>query len=189
MAMEHLPAKESTPAQVRRLSAWSPRRRGDVESERRALESLIAAEPATSPPTTGWPTWRPSGPACRCRASFDASGPRSTSSKLDIKHGSTNQPRRDAAEMARLADDSAADFEARAFLTVAIAVDPERDDLRPTSPGSRAACRARSPKKTVRLAAAVAAAALECSAAVSAAIWNGGRDGRTTSIQPMDRSR
>ena len=45
-AAEHLPAEESTPAQVHRLAAWFAARRGDVESERRALERLIAADPA-----------------------------------------------------------------------------------------------------------------------------------------------
>src|SRR5262249_26252872 len=37
-ALEHLPAAESTPAQVERLAAWLAARRGDVASERRALE-------------------------------------------------------------------------------------------------------------------------------------------------------
>ena len=41
-----------------------------------------------------------------------------------------NQPARGAAEMARLAEQLGRWFEARAFLTVAIAVDPARDDLR-----------------------------------------------------------
>jgi hypothetical protein len=40
-----------------------------------------------------------------------------------------NQPIRDAAEMARVAEQLGQGFEARAFLTVAIAADPGRDDL------------------------------------------------------------
>src|SRR5262249_5102322 len=41
-----------------------------------------------------------------------------------------NQPKRDAAEMARLAAQLGRWFEARAFLTVATAADPAREDLR-----------------------------------------------------------
>ena len=41
-----------------------------------------------------------------------------------------NQPSRDAAEMARLAEQLGRRFEAEVFLTVAIAVDTDRDDLR-----------------------------------------------------------
>ncbi len=41
-----------------------------------------------------------------------------------------NQPTRDAAEMAHLAEQLGREFEARGFLTVATAVDPDRADLR-----------------------------------------------------------
>ena len=41
-----------------------------------------------------------------------------------------HQPSRDAAEMARLAEQLGQRFEAKAFLTVAVASDPDRDDLR-----------------------------------------------------------
>ena len=41
-----------------------------------------------------------------------------------------NQPSRDAAEMARLAERLGFPFEARAYLTVAIGVEPGREDLR-----------------------------------------------------------
>jgi len=41
-----------------------------------------------------------------------------------------HQPSRDAAEMARLAEQLRQCFEAKAFLTVAIAADPDRVDLR-----------------------------------------------------------
>jgi tetratricopeptide (TPR) repeat protein len=61
-----------------------------------------------------------------------------------------NQPIRDAAELARIAERLGSPFEARAFLTVAVAVDPDRADLRTeldrlvrsersTAPGSRQA--------------------------------------------------
>ncbi len=45
-ALKHLPAEVSTPAQIHKLAAWFAARRGDVESERRALERLIVADPA-----------------------------------------------------------------------------------------------------------------------------------------------
>ena len=40
-----------------------------------------------------------------------------------------NQPQRDAAEMGQLAERLGRNFEARAYLTVAVSVDPERSDL------------------------------------------------------------
>ena len=46
--------------------------------------------------------------------------------QLHMRH----QPSRDAAEMARLAERLGQWFEAKAFLTVAVAVDPDRVDLR-----------------------------------------------------------
>ena len=45
-ALKHLPAAESTPAQLRRIKAWLCAHRGDIKSERRELEQLLAADPA-----------------------------------------------------------------------------------------------------------------------------------------------
>jgi enediyne biosynthesis protein E4 len=45
-AVKHLPALEATPAQLHRLEAWLSSKRGDIESERRELERLIAEDPA-----------------------------------------------------------------------------------------------------------------------------------------------
>lgn len=44
-ALKHLPVKESTPAHAAKLAAWLAARRGDVESQRRALETLVDADP------------------------------------------------------------------------------------------------------------------------------------------------
>ena len=44
--MTHLPAAESNPAQLHRLNAWLAAKRGDVDTERRELERLLAADPA-----------------------------------------------------------------------------------------------------------------------------------------------
>ena len=45
-ALKHLPATESSPAELQKLAAWFALKRGDIDSERRALERLIAADPA-----------------------------------------------------------------------------------------------------------------------------------------------
>ena len=45
-ALKHLPTTESSAAEMQKLAAWFALKRGDTESERRALERLIAAAPA-----------------------------------------------------------------------------------------------------------------------------------------------
>ena len=45
-AVTHVPAAEAIPAQVHRLNAWLAAKRGDIATERRELERLIAVEPA-----------------------------------------------------------------------------------------------------------------------------------------------
>jgi hypothetical protein len=44
-ALVHLPASESTPAQVYRIDAWLAAKQGNPATERQTLERLIAAEP------------------------------------------------------------------------------------------------------------------------------------------------
>jgi enediyne biosynthesis protein E4 len=121
----------ATPAQVHGLTAWLAARRGDAEAERRALERLIEADPADVTAldrlaelaaTDGQPD-RAAG-LHRRRAAIPRLQARYR--KLDER----NQPMRDAAEMGRLAEQLGQRFEAQAFLTVAVEVDPERDDLR-----------------------------------------------------------
>ena len=130
-ALKHLPAEVSTPAQIHKLAAWFAARRGDVESERRALERLIAADPAdfvaldrlaelavkNGQPNRAAGLRREKTEIERCYARYQ---------QLHVRH----QPSRDAAEMARLAEQLGQRFEAKAFLTLAVAVDPDRDDLR-----------------------------------------------------------
>jgi enediyne biosynthesis protein E4 len=130
-AADHVPAVTATPAQVHRLTAWLAARRGDAEAERRALERLIEADPADVTAldrlaelaaTAGQPD-RAAG-LHRRRDAIPRLQARYR--KLDER----NQPMRDAAEMGRLAEQLGQRFEARAFLTVAVEVDPQRDDLR-----------------------------------------------------------
>jgi tetratricopeptide (TPR) repeat protein len=130
-ALRHLAAGESTQAQIHKLAAWFAAQRGNVESERRALERLIVADPTDFLALE------------RLAALAAKSGQRDRS--VELRHRKTeieklmaryqqlhrrHQPNRDAAEMARLAEQLGQLFEARAFLTVAVAIDPGRDDLR-----------------------------------------------------------
>ena len=48
-ALGHLPVEESNPAQVQRLTAWLAAFRGDLDSERRALERLVEVDSADLP--------------------------------------------------------------------------------------------------------------------------------------------
>jgi len=130
-ALKHLPVKESTPAQVARLAAWLAARRGDVESERRALERLIDADPTDFKASD-----RLAELAVREGHPERAARLRDRKSEIErlqaryLKLYLRNQPMRDAAAMASLAERLGRWFEARAFLTVAIAADPDRDDRR-----------------------------------------------------------
>ena len=130
-AMTHLPVAAATPDRVARLAAWLAVQRGDRATERQALERLIAADPsdlsafdrlAELAVQEGQPT----------RAA-ELRRQKSAVEKRTVRYHQLyqrNQPARDAAEMACLAQQLGRRFEARAFLTVAIATDPDREDLR-----------------------------------------------------------
>ena len=130
-AAEHLPGAGSSPALVQNLAAWLAARRGDVEAERRALERLIAAAPVE------FAAWdRLIDLAVKAGQPECAAGLRRGKAeieRLQVRYqelDQRNQPIRDAAELARLAEQLGQQFEARALLTVALAADPHRDDLR-----------------------------------------------------------
>jgi len=130
-ATEHLPAADWAPAQVQKLAAWFAAERGDAASERTLLQRLITADPTDftaldrlvelavkdGQPDRAVELRRKKTEIDRLKARYQ---------KLYERY----QPRRDAAEMARLAEQLGRRFEARAFLTVAVAVDPDRTDLR-----------------------------------------------------------
>jgi tetratricopeptide (TPR) repeat protein len=129
-ALTHLPAERSPPAEVHKLAAWLAAQRGAVESERRALERLIAADPADFA-------------AFDRLAELAARDGRSDAADLRLKKNDMQrilkkyeqlhdryQLKRDAAMMARLAEQLGRRFEAKAFLTVAVAVAPDREDIR-----------------------------------------------------------
>jgi tetratricopeptide (TPR) repeat protein len=130
-ALTHLPAAESRPAQLHRIHAWLASKRGDVETERRELERLLVADPADltavdrlarlaeghGQPAQAAELRRKRDEIDRLRARYE---------KLYLR----KQPLRDAVEMAHLAEQLGRRFEARAFLTLAISEDPDREDLR-----------------------------------------------------------
>jgi thioredoxin-like negative regulator of GroEL len=129
--LTHLPADASSPAQVHRLVAWLSSCRHEVDSERRALELLVAADPADlaalarlyqleengGQPARAAEILRKRAEIERLRARYEELYDR-------------NQPIRDAVEMAHLAEQLGRAFEARAFMTVAISEDPESQQLR-----------------------------------------------------------
>jgi enediyne biosynthesis protein E4 len=130
-ALSNLPADAATAGQIRRLGTWLASQRGDHESERRQLERLVAVDPADRKAldrlvqlteTAGQP-----GRAQNFRAKMAEIEPlRARYEKLFDR----NQPIRDAEEMAQIGERLGRTFEARAFLTVEIAEDKERKDLR-----------------------------------------------------------
>src|SRR5262249_3777324 len=122
---------EWSPAEIQKLAAWLAARRGDVGSERLALEALLAANPADPDALDR---------LARLAEQDDQRGvaPPLVRKKAEVgqlqaryeKLYRRNQPERDAAELGRLAGRLGRWFEARAFLTVATAVDPGSDGLR-----------------------------------------------------------
>ena len=130
-AILHIPAADVAPAQVHHLHAWLASRRGDVASERRGLERLIAIDPTDA--------------ATRDRlirlATADGQTARAAGLERDrervagdlaryLRLYERTQPIRDAEELARLAARLGRRFEARAFLHLASSEEPEREDLR-----------------------------------------------------------
>jgi enediyne biosynthesis protein E4 len=129
-ASAHLPAEESTPAEVDKLRAWAAARRGDAQLERRALELLIASDPAD-----GAALERLAELAIQQDQPTRAAELRRTKTELDQLSSQyrelflRDQLIRDATEMARLAERLGRLFEAKVFLSVAVAAEPARDDL------------------------------------------------------------
>jgi predicted Zn-dependent protease len=130
-ALEHLPANDAAQAETYRLTAWIARQRGDLEPERRALERLIVVDPADSSAVTrlaelAEKARQPERGAELARQKLEIGRLQARYQQLQAR----NQPIRDAVEMARLAATLGLEFEARAFLTIAVAAAPRRSDLR-----------------------------------------------------------
>ena len=122
-AVKHLPAEQSSPAQVHKLAAWIAKNRGDEKSERRDLERLIDTDPADFEAID-----RLIDLAVKHKQPQRATELRQLRSEIEtleiryLKLFERNQPLRDAAEMAHIANRIGRRFEAKAFRTVADAV-------------------------------------------------------------------
>jgi enediyne biosynthesis protein E4 len=129
-ALTHIPAPESADPHVDRLAAWLAARRGNVEREQRALEGLVDAVPSDF---RAWDRLvelaTKNGQPDRAR---ELRLKKTEIGQLEVqfrKLHERHQPKRDAPEMARLAGLLGRRFEAKAFLTIAMAVYPHRKEL------------------------------------------------------------
>jgi tetratricopeptide (TPR) repeat protein len=130
-ALKHLPADGASPAERARLTAWIAARRGDEAVELGALEQLIAIDPTDSAVRDRLVelALRQGLPARAAELRRQAE----QIAELAVLYNrrfDRNQPLRDAAEMAAIAQKLGREFEAKVFLSVAIAVHPDRDELR-----------------------------------------------------------
>jgi tetratricopeptide (TPR) repeat protein len=131
LAFEHLPASESTPAEVHQLSAWLCARRGDHDLEREQLERLVAADPADLAALGRLKLLAEQ--AGQPALAMDFGRKKEEIERLQTRYRKLfdrYQPCRDAEEMARIAEKLGRQFEARGCLTVEISEDPDRGDLR-----------------------------------------------------------
>ena len=113
------------------MTAWFAAQRGDAESERRGPRTLIAADPADFVALDrlallAEQKGQPDRAAGLRREKAEIERMVARYNRLYVRH----QPKRDAAEMASLAEKLGQRFEATAFVTLAVAVDPDRHDLR-----------------------------------------------------------
>ncbi|MGO9471599.1 MAG: tetratricopeptide repeat protein [Isosphaeraceae bacterium] len=130
-ALKHVPAATAAPAQVPRLAAWLAARQGDAAAESRALERVVGIDPADVPAHNRLIELAlQQGHIERAEKLRRQAAEIHQLEALYNKRFDRNQPLRDAALMAGIAERLGRGFEARVFLTVAIAVDPGRDDLR-----------------------------------------------------------
>jgi tetratricopeptide (TPR) repeat protein len=130
-ALKHLPFDECAPVQIPKLAAWIARQHGDLDAERRALELVIEAVPADFSALMRLAELAEK--AGQPERVAEVQKQKNEIERLQNRYEqlyNRNQPIRDAVEMAQLAAQLGHGFEARAFLTVALAEDPGRNDLR-----------------------------------------------------------
>jgi tetratricopeptide (TPR) repeat protein len=120
-ALTHLPVTELNPAQRHRWNAWLAVHRKDAVAERQELESLVAVDPSAAPALDRLAALATKdGQPGRAA---ELQGKRAEVDRLRtryLKLHERTQPIRDAAELARLAEQLGRRFEARGFLTIAI---------------------------------------------------------------------
>jgi enediyne biosynthesis protein E4 len=129
-ALKHLPASVTSQAQLHRIAAWLGSRQGDFAVERDELERLIAVDPADLPSLTRLVELaEKEGQASRAAELLQR---KTEVIRLESRYAKLHdrqQPVRHAVEMAQLAEKLGRTFEARAFLTLAVAENPDRADL------------------------------------------------------------
>jgi enediyne biosynthesis protein E4 len=130
-ALKHLPADRWNPAQAAKLLAWFAARSAAPAAEQKALGHVLARDPSDFGARERLiDLLVKNGQLDRAaheRRSKDEIG------RLQARYQTLfvrNQPRRDAAEMGRLAEQLGRWFEAKAFLSVALALAPQRTDLK-----------------------------------------------------------
>ncbi len=129
-SLKHLPAAEFNSAQVEKLAAWFASRRRDQEAEQRRLERLIAADPSDVDALDRLIELHSKNG--QSAAADELRQRKAEITQLQARYRklyARHQPRRDAVEMAHLAERLGRRFEARAFLTIALAA-PDRPDIR-----------------------------------------------------------
>jgi Tfp pilus assembly protein PilF len=132
-ALKHLPADALSRPQIHRLGAWIAARQGDSESERRELERLIEVDPADLKALNRLAQLAErAGQHGRAQVLVARTAEIGALRARYEKLFDRNQPIRDAEEIAQIAERLGRMFEARAFLSVEIAEDPSRTDLRKT---------------------------------------------------------
>jgi enediyne biosynthesis protein E4 len=120
--LKHLPATQSSSPEVERLAAWFAAQHGDDVAERTSLERLIAADPTDFAALDRLIELRVKNGQRDIAAGIRRRKDEVT--RLIARYRQLfkrHQPRRDAAEMARLAEQLGRRFEAKAFLTIALA--------------------------------------------------------------------
>ena len=130
-AARHVRFDEMKPGQDHALTAWIAARSGDLESERDALDRVVAADPGDFTAINRLADLAvQNGQLDRVkelrRQQAEIQRIMVSYRQLDER----NQPIRDAAELAHMAIALGQWFEARAYLTLAVLANPDRDDLR-----------------------------------------------------------
>jgi len=136
-ALGHLPVGGSSPAQVHRLTAWLAAHRGDLVSERQALERLVAVDPTDFAAldrlvAIAEKEGQADHAAQLRRDKTEIDRLQARYEKLDKR----NQTIRDAWEMTSLAEQLGHRFEAKVFLTITSAAEPKHRQLRDQIVGS-----------------------------------------------------
>jgi enediyne biosynthesis protein E4 len=130
-AAEHQSAHATSAAECHRLRAWLAGQNGDVKSECQELERLLAISSFdTRALERLTELMNRLGEALQVAA---LERRKREVERLKRRYEALfdrKQPIRDAVEMAQIAQQLGRTFEARAFLTLALAEDPDRDDLR-----------------------------------------------------------